>query len=99
MDQREIIQRFYHSRAWRECRTAFASSRGGLCERCLAKGLYSPGEAVHHKVRLTADNINDPMITLNWDNLELLCHECHTEEHQRIRPRYVVSRDGRVRAR
>ncbi|MEO2848988.1 HNH endonuclease, partial [Lacticaseibacillus paracasei] len=36
---------------------------------------------VHHKHYITADNINDPSITLNWDNLEYLCFDCHQEEH------------------
>ncbi|MBQ3894569.1 MAG: HNH endonuclease, partial [Clostridia bacterium] len=26
-----------------------------------------------------------PSITLNWDNLELLCEACHREEHARRR--------------
>ena len=67
---------FYKSRAWQRCREAYIAYRHGLCERCGAGG-----KIVHHKVYLTPDNINDPEITLSFDNLELLCQECHNREH------------------
>ena len=37
---------------------------------------------MHHKIRLTPENINNPEIALNWENLELLCEACHHEEHK-----------------
>lgn len=73
---------FYRSFAWRRCRDGYAASVQGLCERCLKRGLIVPGEEVHHKIRLTPDNINNPAVALNWDNLELLCKDCHLEEHR-----------------
>ena len=36
---------------------------------------------VHHKTYLNDINVNDPNISLNWDNLEYLCIECHNKEH------------------
>lgn len=79
------VKRFYTTRAWRKCRTAYAKDRGGLCERCLAKGLIVPGEEVHHKIKLSPESLNDPTIALNWANLELLCKDCHMEEHKGTR--------------
>ena len=76
---------FYMSWAWIKCARAYKQSKGGLCERCWSKGLIVPGEEVHHKVRLTPENISDPAVALNWDNLELLCKNCHLEEHSRTR--------------
>jgi 5-methylcytosine-specific restriction endonuclease McrA len=76
---------FYKSWAWIKCARGYKADRGGLCERCLSKGLIVPGAEVHHKIRLTPDNIDDPAIALNWDNLELLCKQCHLEEHQQKR--------------
>lgn len=67
---------FYKSKAWQECRDAFFKSKFGICERC-----GDPGVIVHHKVHLTPGNINDPNVTLNWENLELLCQDCHNKEH------------------
>lgn len=69
-------KRFYHSRAWKKCRASYIASVFGLCERC-----KQPGDIVHHKVYISIDNINDPEITLNHDNLEYLCRACHNREH------------------
>jgi len=79
---------FYRSTPWEKCRTEFRKAKGGLCERCLARGIINAGSKknplqVHHKIRLTPENLNDPSITLNWDNLELLCKDCHKAEHRR----------------
>ena len=90
---------FYKSVAWKECRAAYAKSVGGLCERCLKRGLYVPGVIVHHKVHVTPDNINNGSITLNPDNLELLCRDCHAEEHEVRKKRFKVDEFGRVTAR
>ena len=73
---------FYTSAAWIKCARAYKTSVGGLCERCWEKGLVVPGKEVHHKIRLTPENIDDPAVALNWDNLILLCKRCHIEEHR-----------------
>ncbi|MBQ8130153.1 MAG: HNH endonuclease [Clostridia bacterium] len=93
--RQEFARKFYSSRAWAECRAAYKKSRGGLCEECEARGLFTPGDEVHHKVKLTPENITDPTITLNWDNLQLLCKACHAEQHRKGR-RWGVRQDGKV---
>ena len=102
---KEFAKKFYASVAWKECRKAYKKSKGGLCERCLAKGLITPCEIVHHKVYLTPENIHDPNVTLNWMNLECLCRRCHEEEHENSKyivkkreRRYIVDEFGRVKA-
>ena len=93
------IKQFYKSREWQTCRDNYYRYRRGLCERCLAKGIVSVGEEVHHKVRLTLDNINDENISVNFNNLELLCRNCHIDEHRddrRSEKRYSVNADGSV---
>ena len=87
---------FYKSTAWTKCREAYIRQSGGLCERCLNKGLYVPGEIVHHKVHLTPRNIHDPTISCSFDNLELLCRYCHAEEHSRLKKRYRFDERGNV---
>lgn len=67
---------FYVSAEWIACRNAYAASVFYLCERC-----KRPGYIVHHKTHITDANENDPEITLNWDNLEFLCIDCHNKEH------------------
>lgn len=91
---RDFAKSFYSSRTWTDCRNAYAKSVGGLCERCLAHGIYRPGEIVHHKCYISPENINDPTVTLNWENLELLCREHHAEEH--TGRRYRLDEFGRI---
>ena len=94
---RDFAERFYKSRTWHKCRTAYASSAGGLCEECRKKGLIRAGVIVHHKVNITPENINDPTVTLNFDNLELLCRDCHALKHKGVK-RYKVDELGRITA-
>ena len=106
---REFAKPFYRSQAWKITRKAYLHSVGGLCERCLSKGLIVPAELVHHKVPLSPDNIDDEHITLNWDNLQALCRACHADVHEdiyagrhfpnRLRKRYVIGPNGEVKSR
>lgn len=74
---KEFAKKFYKSNKWKKCRTAYISTRtlidGGLCEECHEQ----IGYIVHHKIMLTPDNINNPEVSLNHDNLEYVCHSCH----------------------
>ena len=90
--------KFYKTSAWRDCRNGYAAYRGHLCERCLRRGMLTHGEIVHHKIELTPENIDDPEITMNYNNLELLCRPCHAEVHdQRIkRRRFTIGPDGEI---
>lgn len=87
---------FYKTTAWQQCRDAYASSVGGLCEKCYAKGKIVPGEIVHHKIHLTPETAHDPNIALNWDNLVLLCRDCHGNEHRIHKKRFKVDAIGRI---
>lgn len=70
-------RKFYASAKWKHTQAAVMRAYCYQCQRC-----GKPAKIVHHKVWLTPDNINDPNITLNWDNLEPLCQDCHNQEHQ-----------------
>lgn len=94
---KEYAKVFYKSKEWKHCRNAYAKSVGNLCEICLQKGLIKPGEIVHHKIHITPDNISDPLITLDWNNLELVCRDCHAMIHDRKKRRYRLDDMGRVR--
>ena len=94
---RQTANEFYKSRSWRNLRRAYYKQAGGLCERCYANGLVVPGEIVHHKIHLNADNINDESISLNTDNLELVCRKCHAELHPELgTKRYKVDEYGNI---
>ena len=101
MNKSQAIEAFYTSWKWRKCRKAFANSKGNLCERCLKRGIINPGSKeqpleVHHKEPITDENINDPKITLNWDNMELLCKQCHDEERKTREKRWKIGPNGKV---
>ena len=67
---------FYSSKTWTDCRLAFLKSKFFICQRCGGAATIA-----HHKTYLTPANINNPDITLNWENLEALCQDCHNKEH------------------
>jgi 5-methylcytosine-specific restriction endonuclease McrA len=77
-----FARKFYSSKAWQSCRNEYAKRRGYLCEDCLRRGIYEPGEIVHHVIELDPINIERPEVALNFDNLELLCRDCHARRHE-----------------
>lgn len=89
---RGIRDRFYKTQKWRNVQAAYKKAAGGLCERCLKCGMIRPGKFVHHKIHLTDENVYFPEIALDFENLELLCVDCHAAEHSRRR--YIVDADG-----
>ena len=95
---KEYAKAFYKSAAWKQTSAAYKKSVGGLCERCRAKGLIVPAQIIHHKIYLTPENISDTSVSLNWDNLEAVCRNCHAEEHSGTIRRFVVDGLGRVSA-
>lgn len=94
------VVKFYNSSAWKECRKAYKSSVGGLCEKCLERGIFTPGEIVHHKIHINPDTVEDPDVALSFDNLELVCRNCHALEHPELygheKRRYVVGAGGHI---
>lgn len=98
-DAPEKQKAFYHSSAWLHCREGYLAKVGGLCERCMLKGIIRPAKVVHHKEYITAANVTDPEVLLAYDNLEALCQDCHNQEHFKNIKRYVVNDDGRVSVR
>lgn len=91
---RAWANKFYGGQAWKNCRKAVMQSRRGLCERCLARGLLVPATQVHHIIPITQENIEDVNITLNPDNLIILCKPCHDAQHSN--GRYSIGPDGEL---
>lgn len=92
-------QAFYGTRSWKDCRESYKKKARGLCELCLKEGRYTSGAIVHHKIELTPENVNDPSIALNFENLVLLCREHHAQVHNGTSRRYDIDELGRVTAR
>ena len=93
---KSYAETFYKSKAWQDCRDSFFKSRKGLCEICLKGGIITGAEIVHHKIHISPDNISNPEITLNWDNLECLCRIHHAETHSGKVRRYMVDDMGNI---
>lgn len=72
---KEFAKSFYNSKAWKETRQLIIERDRGRCQEC-----GRAANEVDHIEELTKDNIDDTNITLNPDNLRLLCHECHTRK-------------------
>ena len=106
---KNYARQFYSSKAWQHTRESYRKSKRNLCEVCLAKGLITPAEIVHHKIEITPDNITDQNITLNWDNLQCVCRDCHAAVHEKNyekyrygnarKRRYTIDKDGKVKIR
>lgn len=87
---RDFALAFYHSPAWLHNRKAYMGKTidtpwgivpPGMCERCFEQGNLVPAKVVHHKIHLSPDNIDDPHITLSFDNFQRLCQDCHAVVH------------------
>lgn len=90
---KQFAKAFYNSKAWEQCRAAYISSVYGLCAMCDNE----PGLILHHKIVITPSNINNPDITLNFNNLELLCLIHHNETHgKQVELRYMFDSNGNV---
>ena len=67
---------FYKSKQWQDVRAMALARDNHLCAKCGA-----PAEEVHHIIHLTEENIHDPMVSMNLNNLQSLCKDCHFKEH------------------
>lgn len=93
---KSYAESFYKSRQWQRCRDLCIQRAGGLCERCRKEGVIRAAVIAHHKKEITPQNINNPEITLNLDNLEALCMDCHAKVHHKREKRYRIDKDGKV---
>ena len=77
------IHAFYCRKDYLQLAQSCKTASGGVCARC--GGIFDISELrPHHKIELTLDNIDDVNITLNPDNIEVLCHTCHNAAHARF---------------
>ena len=77
---KEWAKGFYNSGVWASVRESVLKRDRYMCVRC-----HAPANTVHHKIRLSAENVNDPTISLNPNNLITLCDDCHKAEHKNER--------------
>lgn len=78
---------FYRSKDWVNFMKVLKLKRVGpdgeiRCEYC-GKPMYGPITG-HHKIVLNLTNVNDPSISLNEENIQLVHHKCHDAIHSRM---------------
>lgn len=70
-------KRFYHSIAWLKLRLIQLADTP-YCELCYQRDELVEATHVHHKVEI----VEDPDLRLDPDNLQSLCHSCHSRLHR-----------------
>ena len=79
-----FAQTLYVSKAWVDLRFRLIMERGPVCQQC-GKIMADSSQLVgHHRKPLTPANINDVMVTLNPNNILIICRDCHEREHRRF---------------
>jgi len=83
-----MLSEFYRSKEWERFREGFLAERmlrdGELrCERCGKTIVKRYDGILHHKTELTETNYTDAEISLNPENVMLVCHWCHDAIHER----------------
>lgn len=67
--------KFYNSKPWITLRNRIRSIKRMRCDMC--GRLIHSKSIVDHIIEIDETNYQDESITLNEDNLQLLCLECH----------------------
>ena len=78
----EKCEKFYHSTIWRKTRAQFLNTKHYTCEMC-----GQVGYLVHHKIPLDDNNVDNPKISLDYNNLLCVCKSCHDKIHHRLNGR------------
>ncbi len=105
-----VRKKFYNSKLWNQVKNNVWLKQHLLCNRC-GKPVYVDGLSdwlpkdkrrigiVHHIEYLNDMNIYDDNLTINEDNLEGLCKDCHEQEHHKptsIRDNYMFDDNGNL---
>lgn len=84
------LSQFYTSDEWRKFRQVVIAERvsktdGVLYDEYSGKPILKSYEIIlHHKIELTMQNVNDPEISLNPDNIMIVTPRSHNEIHNRF---------------
>lgn len=80
---------FYRSKEWADFRQYLIAKRtkadGFVYDEITGKPIVKAYDIIlHHKTELTIENVNDPNITLNEDNIQIVSFKTHNEIHNRF---------------
>lgn len=82
------LSSFYKSKEWEKLIQLLKLERvdasGQVICECCGKPIIRKYDCIgHHKIELTEQNVNDPEIALNPDNIMLVHFSCHNRIHRR----------------
>lgn len=85
---------FYRSKDWIKFRRYYIDKRQATqgmlkCDRCGKILFYKYDVILHHKHELDDNNVNDPAIATNEDNIMMLCFKCHNDVHERFSKKHA----------
>ena len=83
------LKTFYKSKQWESFRNQLINERYDdngyiVCADCGKPIVRRYDIIAHHIEELTEDNVNDVTVSLNPDNIKLICFNCHNKEHERF---------------
>lgn len=84
------LKSFYKSKEWLKFRDVIiyerqdAVTKVNYCSHCHKQIVSNYDLIIHHKTELTEANVNDYNISLNPDNVEIVCFNCHNKHHARF---------------
>ena len=83
------LKTFYKSKQWESFRNRLINERYDengyiICADCGKPIVRRYDIIAHHIEELTEDNVNDVTVSLNPDNIKLICFNCHNKEHERF---------------
>ena len=79
-----VLRSFYTSDRWQKFRATIIADRGPVCAKC-GKIIVNPLDCeLDHINELSPENVNDVTVSLNSENIQILCHACHDKKHNRF---------------
>lgn len=84
MAKHPALKSFYNSKNWKVFRLTLINERRNNCAYCKKIIADSKEIIAHHKTELTIGNVHDTNISLNPENIDIICFTCHNKEHRRF---------------
>ena len=84
MAKYSVLRSFYTSEEWGTLRLLLIAERRNKCQKCGKIIPRSIDIIGHHIIELTPENVQDRTISLNPDNILLVCSDCHNKIHNRF---------------
>lgn len=76
--------KLYNSHEWKSLREQLIIKANYTCSMCGANHIFDPWNLIgHHRQELTPTNVNDPLVSLNPANVDIVCKQCHDRVHLR----------------